>query len=77
MRKSMWRRYKFSLRTDDFIEETTMTVITVVIAVTPYITVTDRNHAALYVIRKDITHGNILKRSKKSLGVNEVIYYGL
>jgi len=41
-----------------------MTTITVA---TPYITVTDRNHVALYVIRKDVTYKNILRRSKKSL----------
>ena len=44
-----------------------MTVITIVTAVTPYITVTDRDYAALCVIKKDIAYGNILKKSKKSL----------
>jgi len=44
-----------------------MTITTVTTVVTPYITATNRNHAALYVIRKDITYRNILRRSKKSL----------
>jgi hypothetical protein len=64
----MWRKYKLSLQTDDFIEKTiTITVITVVITAIPCITATDKNHIALYIIRKDITHKNILRRSKKSL----------
>jgi hypothetical protein len=64
----MWRRHKLSLWTDDSIEETiTTTVITVVTAVTPYITATDRNYTALYIIRKDVAYRNILRRSKKSL----------
>jgi len=61
----MRRRYKLSLRTDNSIKEIiTMTVITVA---TPYITATNRNYVALYIIRKDIAYRNILKRSKKSL----------
>jgi len=64
----MRRRYKLSLRTNNFIEETiTITITTVTTAVTPYTTITDRNHVALYIIGKDITHRNILRRSKKSL----------
>jgi len=64
----MWRRHKLSLQTDNSIEETiTTTVITVVTAATPRITATDKNYAALYVIRKDIAYRNILRRSKKSL----------
>jgi hypothetical protein len=47
-----------------------MTIITVATAVTPYITTADRNHIALYVIRKDITYKNILGRSKKSPRLN-------
>ena len=65
IRKSMRRRYKLSLRTDDSIEE--IITITIITVATPYITTTDRNHVALYVIRKDITYRNILRRSKKSL----------
>ena len=64
----MWRRHRPSLRTNDSIEETTtMTVITVVTAATPYTTATNRDYTALSVIRKDITYKNILKKSKKSL----------
>jgi autonomous glycyl radical cofactor GrcA len=71
MRKSIWRKYKLSLQTDDFIKEiTTITITTVATAVTPYIIITDRNHIALYIIRKDIAHENILKRSKKSPRLN-------
>ena len=44
-----------------------MIIITVATAATLYITATDRNHAALCVIRKDVVYGNILRRSKKSL----------
>jgi len=67
MRKSIRRRYKLSLWTNNSIEETiTITAITVTTAVTPCITVTDRNYVASYIIRKD-TYRNIPKRSKKSL----------
>ena len=48
-------------------ETTTMIVITVTTAVIPYTTATDKNHVALYIIRKDVTYKNILRRSKKSL----------
>jgi len=64
----MRRRYKLSLQTDDSIEETiTTTAITAKTAATPHITATDRNYIALYITRKDIAYGNILRRSKKSL----------
>ena len=64
----MWRRYKFSLQTDDFIEE--IIIMIVATAAPPYIIATKRDHVALYIIGKDITYGNILKRSKKSLKLN-------
>ena len=58
----------FFLQTNNFIQEIiTITVITIIIIVTPYITVTNKNHIALYIIRKGIIYKNILKRSKKSL----------
>jgi len=64
----MRRRYKLSLQTDDSIEEIiTITIITVTTIVTPYITATNRNHVALYIIGKDVTYRNILRRNKKSL----------
>jgi len=64
----MWRRYKLSLQTNNSIEEIiTITITTVITAVTPYITATDRNHVALYVTGKDIAYRNILRRNKKSL----------
>ena len=68
MRKSIWRRYKPFLQTDNSIKE--ITIITVVAAVPPYITVTERDYVALYIIGKDIAYKNILKRSKKSLRLN-------
>ena len=59
-RKSMRRRHKLSIRTDDSIEETiTTTAITVA-------TATERNHVASYVTGKDVAHGDIPRRSKKS-----------
>ena len=44
-------------------------IITIIIAtaVTPYITVTKGDHITLYIIGKDITYKDILKRNKKSL----------
>jgi hypothetical protein len=67
MRKNMRRRHKLSSQTDDSIEETiTTTATTVTTAVTPRITATDRNHVASFVIRRDVAHGNIPRRSKKS-----------
>ena len=44
-----------------------MTIITVATVITPYITATDKNHVALYIINKDAAYRNILRRSKKSL----------
>ena len=38
-----------------------MTIITILTAAT------DKDYIALYIIRKDIIYGNILRRSKKSL----------
>jgi len=63
----MRRRHKLSLRTNNSIEEiTTTTVTTIITAVTPHITTTDRNHVALYITGKDVAYGNILRRNKKS-----------
>ena len=68
IRKSMQKIHKLSLQTNNSIEEIiTITTITVATTATPYTTTTNRNHAALYVIGKDITHRDILRRSKKSL----------
>ena len=61
----MWRRYKPSLQTDNSIKE--IIIITIVTAATPYITATERDHIALYIIGKDVAYENILKRNKKSL----------
>ena len=44
-----------------------MTTIAVTTAATPCTTATDKDHIALYAIRKNITYGNILGRNKKSL----------
>ena len=44
-----------------------MTVATVA---TPCTTATERDHVALYVIGKDITYKNILRRNKKILKLN-------
>jgi len=60
----MRRRHKLSLQTDNSIEEI-ITITTTTVA-TPRITATNRNHVALYIIRKDIAYRNILRRSKKS-----------
>ena len=64
----MRRRYKPSLQTDDSIEE--ITTITIAAVAPLHTTVTERDHVALYIIGKDVTHKNILKRSKKSLKLN-------
>ena len=60
----MQKKYKPSLQTDDSIEE--ITTITVAAVAPPRTIATKRDHIASYVIGKDITHKNILKRSKKS-----------
>jgi hypothetical protein len=60
-----------SLQTNNSIEEIiTITVTTVATVVTPCITAADKNHIALYIIRKDVAYRNILGRSKKSLRLN-------
>ena len=64
----MRRRYKPSLQTNNSIEE--IITITAAAVVPPYITITERDHIALYIIGNDITYRNILKRSKKSLRLN-------
>ena len=61
----MQRRYKPFLQTNNSIKE--IITITVVAIVPPYITVTEKDYIALYIIGKDITYKNILKRSKKNL----------
>ena len=71
MRKSIWRRYKPFLQTDNFIEE--IITITIAVVVPPYITATERDHVALYVLGKDVAYRNILKRNKKSLRLNSKI----
>ena len=64
----MQKRYKLSLQTNNFIKEIiTITVITIAIVATLYTTATDKDHVALYIIKKDIAYGNILGRNKKSL----------
>ena len=60
----MRRRHKPSLQTDDSIEE--ITTMTAAAAAPPRTTATEKDHVASYVIGKDVAHGNILKRSKKS-----------
>jgi 2-keto-4-pentenoate hydratase/2-oxohepta-3-ene-1,7-dioic acid hydratase in catechol pathway len=64
----MQRRHKPSLQTDNFIKE----IITITTATTAplYTTTTERDHIASYIIGKDITHRNILKKSKKSPKLN-------
>jgi len=58
----MWKRYKLSLQTNNSIEEIiTITIITIIT------TATDKDYVALYIIRKDVTYRNILRRNKKSL----------
>jgi hypothetical protein len=41
--------------------------MTTATAVTPRITVTEKNYIALYIIGKDVAHKDILRRNKKSL----------
>ena len=67
----MQRKYKLSLWTNDSIEE--IITVTIAIAATPYITATKGNYVALYIIRKDVTYRNILKRNKKSLRLSSKI----
>ena len=62
MRKSMRKRYKLFLRTDNFIKK--IITITVITAIT---VATNEDHLALYITKKDITYRNILRRSEKSL----------
>ena len=59
----MWRRHKPSLQTDNSIKEIITT--TAATAVTLYTTTTKRNYVALYIIGKDITYRDILRRNKK------------
>ena len=67
----MRRKYKLFLQTNNSIKEIiTITIITVVIAVTPYTTATDKDHVALYIIRKDVAYKNILERNKKNPKLN-------
>ena len=61
----MRRKYKPFLQTNDSIEK--IITITIAAAVPLYITATERDYIALYVIGKDVAYKNILKRSKKSL----------
>ena len=65
MRKSIRRRYKPSLQTNGSIKEIITT--TVVTVITLHITATERNYVALYIIGKNITYRDILRRSKKNL----------
>jgi hypothetical protein len=41
--------------------------MTTATAVTPRITITEKNYIALYIIGKDVAHKDILRRNKKSL----------
>ena len=67
IRKSIQRKCKLFLQTNNFIKEIiTTTVIIVVTVATFCITATDRNYVALYIIKKNTAYRNILKRSKKN-----------
>ena len=68
MRKSIRKKYKPSLQTDNFIKK--IIIIIVVTVVTPCTTATERDYVALYIIEKDITYKDILRRNKKSLKLN-------
>ena len=71
IRKSIQRKHKLSLQTNNFIKKTTITTtITVATAATPYIITTNRNHVTLCVIRKDVIYRNILIKNQKSLRLN-------
>ena len=61
----MWRIYKLFLQTNNFIKE--IITITIIAVAT---TATNKDYIALYIIRKDITYKNILRRSKKSPKLN-------
>ena len=65
MRKSMRRKYKPFLQTDNSIEE--IITITIVAVATPRITATNKNYVALYIRKKNTAYRNILRRNKKSL----------
>ena len=43
-----------------------MTAITVTTTATPHTTTTNRDNTASYIIKKDVTYRNILRRNKKS-----------
>jgi ABC-type siderophore export system fused ATPase/permease subunit len=45
-------------------------IIIIVTIITLCITATKRNHIALYIMGKNVTYGDILRRSKKSLKLN-------
>ena len=64
----MRRKYKPFLQTDNFIEK--ITTITIAVVVPLYITATERDYVALYIIGKNITYKNILKKNKKSPRLN-------
>ena len=68
IRKSIRRRYKPFLQTNNSIKE--IITITIVAVAPPCTTATKRDHVALYVIGKDITYKGILRRNKKSLKLN-------
>ena len=68
MKKSIWKRYKSFLQTDNFIKE--IITITVAAVAPPCTTVTEKDYVALYIIGKDIAYKNILKSSKKSPKLN-------
>ena len=61
----MQKRYKPFLQTNNSIKEIITT--TAVTAATPCTTATEKDHIALYIIGKDVTYRNILRRNKKSL----------
>ena len=70
VRHSLVEYVKPFLQTNNFIKEIIMTIVT---TAPPYITVTERNYNTLYIMKKDITYRNILKRSKKSLRLSSKI----
>ena len=64
----MQKKYKPFLQTNNFIKK--KIIITAAVVAPPYITATKKDYITLYIIGKDITHKNILKRSKKSPKLN-------